>query len=386
MSSQVKVPLRVCTSFMDSSGAALCPSVGSIGHPNFCSQACKYNGKLTGCKDGRLCVRCHLCAWQRHSTRAFLEDLQVADARAGDEGSAANTPDPPSVMTWLGEAISLPAGAETPPQDVRPGGIVTELQSKLEELQHKLALQEGRASANAAPAEVGARCGAAPAIEPPPGLPQPAGADGLQASSIGSVGHPSSCGTACKYVRRKGGCSSGAACPDCHQCQWRRERFNKEQDPLSGAAMSVGTQGHPETCGKACKYGRRKTGCRNGASCMDCHKCLWRRESRNAGGSTPLADGEAAMGGLVGAIAPAGAVSFNDTLLCGTVADGPADGALCPSVGSIGHPFYCSGQGCKYNGKAKGCKDGSLCVRCHLCPWRRYQSIETGGAGHSSTL
>jgi len=42
------------------------PSVGSIGHPHACGQACKYNHKGKGCKDGRWCVRCHLCRWRRY--------------------------------------------------------------------------------------------------------------------------------------------------------------------------------------------------------------------------------------------------------------------------------------------------------------------------------
>eukprot|EP00931_Biecheleriopsis_adriatica_P044818 TRINITY_DN25678_c0_g1_i1.p1 TRINITY_DN25678_c0_g1~~TRINITY_DN25678_c0_g1_i1.p1 ORF type:complete len:276 (-),score=41.89 TRINITY_DN25678_c0_g1_i1:44-871(-) len=46
---------------MDQSSAA---SVGSIGHPYSCGQACKYISKSRGCKDGRFCVRCHLCKWR----------------------------------------------------------------------------------------------------------------------------------------------------------------------------------------------------------------------------------------------------------------------------------------------------------------------------------
>lgn len=45
------------------------PSVGSIGHPDACGEACKYN-KGRGCKDGRWCVRCHLCRWHRFQAEA----------------------------------------------------------------------------------------------------------------------------------------------------------------------------------------------------------------------------------------------------------------------------------------------------------------------------
>lgn len=41
-----------------------------------------------------------------------------------------------------------------------------------------------------------------------------------------------------------------------------------------------------------------------------------------------------------------------------------------PSLGSVGHPHTCA-LGCKYNSRAKGCKDGPTCKWCHLCHWRR---------------
>mmetsp|Transcript_52019 Transcript_52019/g.110577 ORF Transcript_52019/g.110577 Transcript_52019/m.110577 type:complete len:412 (+) Transcript_52019:169-1404(+) len=47
----------------------------------------------------------------------------------------------------------------------------------------------------------------------------------------------------------------------------------------------------------------------------------------------------------------------------------PADLDLpdgCPSVGSLEHPHNCA-DFCKYAKKARGCKDGAACVRCHIC-------------------
>jgi hypothetical protein len=38
-------------------------SQGSVGHPLTCASACKYHGKLRGCKEGAACSRCHLCKW-----------------------------------------------------------------------------------------------------------------------------------------------------------------------------------------------------------------------------------------------------------------------------------------------------------------------------------
>jgi len=127
--------------------------------------------------------------------------------------------------------------------------------------------------------------------------------------SLGSIGHPHSCAQACRYVKRKGGCREGAKCPHCHLCFWRRDReLNQEREPVppelvstfecagqaasaagsssEGVAtlISVGTQGHPHSCAPACRYVRRKTGCRNAAACPNCHACLWTRELQSASG------------------------------------------------------------------------------------------------------
>mmetsp|Transcript_60085 Transcript_60085/g.155257 ORF Transcript_60085/g.155257 Transcript_60085/m.155257 type:complete len:297 (-) Transcript_60085:31-921(-) len=42
-------------------------SVGSVGHPFSCAEACKFSCKPKGCKDGATCLRCHACDWSRHS-------------------------------------------------------------------------------------------------------------------------------------------------------------------------------------------------------------------------------------------------------------------------------------------------------------------------------
>lgn len=50
------------------------------------------------------------------------------------------------------------------------------------------------------------------------------------------------------------------------------------------------------------------------------------------------------------------------------------------SVGSVGHPSSCAAP-CKYFGKPRGCKDGSKCARCHLCPWTRGQTMRAAKNG-----
>jgi len=137
-----------------------------------------------------------------------------------------------------------------------------------------------------------------PGFFPPPGLPAlpglhstPAtGASAVQSAtrqiappSIGSIGHPHKCGQACRYVKRKGGCRDGEACTSCHLCFWHRAGEQQAENQIEGLCLvadyaSVGTVGHPETCQEPCKYVRRKGGCRDGANCPNCHACQWRRD------------------------------------------------------------------------------------------------------------
>lgn len=59
------------------------PSVGSIGHPQSCAVGCKYQHKPAGCKDGKLCSRCHLCRWSRSSvTRKTKPASDASKAKA----------------------------------------------------------------------------------------------------------------------------------------------------------------------------------------------------------------------------------------------------------------------------------------------------------------
>eukprot|EP00933_Yihiella_yeosuensis_P022865 TRINITY_DN17915_c0_g1_i1.p1 TRINITY_DN17915_c0_g1~~TRINITY_DN17915_c0_g1_i1.p1 ORF type:complete len:342 (-),score=80.77 TRINITY_DN17915_c0_g1_i1:585-1562(-) len=50
-----------------------------------------------------------------------------------------------------------------------------------------------------------------------------------QVASVGSMNHPHACGGACKYVKRKGGCKEGSACPKCHLCFWVKASTKAEK-------------------------------------------------------------------------------------------------------------------------------------------------------------
>lgn len=50
----------------------------------------------------------------------------------------------------------------------------------------------------------------------------PCDADGMLLSK-GSIGHPYTCGEACKYASKPRGCKDGLACDRCHLCDWKRK-------------------------------------------------------------------------------------------------------------------------------------------------------------------
>eukprot|EP00930_Biecheleria_cincta_P007087 TRINITY_DN10821_c0_g1_i1.p1 TRINITY_DN10821_c0_g1~~TRINITY_DN10821_c0_g1_i1.p1 ORF type:complete len:176 (+),score=29.09 TRINITY_DN10821_c0_g1_i1:48-575(+) len=39
--------------------------------------------------------------------------------------------------------------------------------------------------------------------------------------SFGSVGHPLTCNSPCKYIKKSKGCKDGANCDRCHLCEWK---------------------------------------------------------------------------------------------------------------------------------------------------------------------
>jgi len=262
--------------------------------------------------------------------------------------------------------------------------------------------------------------------------------------SCGSMGHPHTCAAPCRYVKKQGGCRDDTSCQKCHLCFWQRnpdvvevlEIQVSEQTvagqsgpkdevqgdsihapPTSAAIVSSGSRGHPFNCGAPCKYFRRKGGCRDGASCLNCHECRWRRDTSSeqdvgAGlgeATSPGFDKESSETlqkliylSLCGPCEEPSAFSLatplqvvssqvlassdfvkpppglpakvsvvNDTedaLSKPVLSESSADN--CSSIGSIGHPYSC-GLACKYAGRPSGCKDGRLCSRCHCCRWQR---------------
>lgn len=64
--------------------------------------------------------------------------------------------------------------------------------------------------------------------------------------------------------------------------------------PESSEAPSIGSIGHPRTCGPACKYWFKPRGCKDGVNCTHCHLCAWHRKKVDP--NTKLAEAEAEQG------------------------------------------------------------------------------------------
>jgi len=121
--------------------------------------------------------------------------------------------------------------------------------------------------------------------------------------------------------------------------------------------LSLGSIGHPVRCAAACRYVKKKGGCRAGADCPNCHVCYWRRDA--AQGNTE--DQEKAQSGGGG---DTSRVLTEEDL---TVLAGAA-GAV--SIGTLNHPHGC-GRPCRHARRKGGCRDGVDCPDCHACLWTR---------------
>lgn len=75
---------------------------------------------------------------------------------------------------------------------------------------------------------------------------------------------PATCGTPWGYSDDAPSCSSPEVPAD----------FAGDESSTA-TPCSVGSRGHPYSCGPACKYESKSRGCKDGAECTHCHLCLW---------------------------------------------------------------------------------------------------------------
>eukprot|EP00930_Biecheleria_cincta_P036280 TRINITY_DN24898_c0_g1_i1.p1 TRINITY_DN24898_c0_g1~~TRINITY_DN24898_c0_g1_i1.p1 ORF type:complete len:442 (+),score=71.07 TRINITY_DN24898_c0_g1_i1:47-1372(+) len=178
-------------------------SVGTMGHPRSCAEACKYARRRGGCMYGGACVNCHVCFWSRTSARTATDSTSrashgaVAEDVKGQEAGSCSGADYMPVARDVQGSVARP----TPP---------------VIELNRLIADPPLIPSTNTVVSQ---------AQEEFPGS-QATMQEVLLLASVGSLGHPYSCGPACKYAM-KGKCKDGRLCSHCHLCRWMRQSVKR---------------------------------------------------------------------------------------------------------------------------------------------------------------
>lgn len=170
-------------------------SLGTLGHPHACAEACAYVKRKGGCRDADQCLKCHLCFWRRPARGLDKAPAQDAVAAAAPPDSA--VPPPPAPVPGL--------ALRAPPR-------------------------RGASSTGAPSSGPTATAAAAQGwlAVPGPGMFGRNGYDTQDVNgppSVGSLGHPTDCGEACKFSMKGGVCKDGRWCVRCHLCAWTRFRI-----------------------------------------------------------------------------------------------------------------------------------------------------------------
>lgn len=328
-----------------------------------------------------MCVRCHLCVWRRRQAKVPTSDSQWEaqvptsdmhwdhhfNARTPTEFSTVSvrTPDPAVVLHHVhgdGEGKGLPSNAKTPLQtgDSHQKSveiIVNELKQKLQSLQlHQgMNVKEVPSTRDGSGPEASCRTPEtegivataqlpAPVKLPVPSLPQDSTASENQ--TVPSLS------TSAEDMQDEG------VVPPPPLPVWAEEQRGLCKSPI---IIPQGSLDHSYHCGCNCKYACREGSCTNDQACLNCDQCSW------------LHDCWTAVPDLVTSFSALDALTFGVPMpQLWNASTEPWVSYPWPSIGSVGHPHSCAGLGCKYSNKARGCKDGQLCTRCHLCHWSRY--------------
>lgn len=180
-------------------------SAGTTGHLHSCAGACEYAGHR-GDKSSKAFANSDACFRSRYSGReapgsssramygAAAWDAQGQDVRDGTTGGSYSA----VVQDMQGSIASCP------------------LVNSFDERTTVMPILSN-------PAWSGAQAELAEPRMSPHAIP-------LQVS-MGSLGHPYSCGPACKFANSARGCKDGRQCSHCHLCQWTRsgaKSYNKQ--------------------------------------------------------------------------------------------------------------------------------------------------------------
>lgn len=203
------------------------PSLGSIGHPTNCAEACKYRKRQSGCLRGPSCPNCHVC-FRRHRRANVVTEERSAAALARARQSAlqaaqrvVDSAQKAATLEFESDALVAPEPTDVPPTTFmapRPADVpATALLTQGEQARAAQPLSTAAAAVPSGGGVVGG--GSEDLGEPTARL---ADMRAREVPSAGSLGHPLVCGLPCKYARRPRGCQDGGSCTRCHLCIWTR--------------------------------------------------------------------------------------------------------------------------------------------------------------------
>lgn len=234
-------------------------SKGSVGHPVHCAPACKYVKRKGGCHAGVNCPNCHHCFWTKEhgcmppsqksmppkpnkftqeACGAALENAKLKEAQSlaskllsllgGEEPFASEAKE----ATDFGSGVDFGAVAEA--MKVQGGncrgagfsGVAQGLQERDANPATVIRLNEllstpVRVHHEGSPEVVSTNPARGQSQQELPAA-QLAPQTYPWQISVGSAGHPDSCGPACKYASKPKGCKDGRLCGHCHLCRWMR--------------------------------------------------------------------------------------------------------------------------------------------------------------------
>jgi len=224
-------------------------SLGTVGHPVSCAEACKYVKRKGGCRDGANCLKCHECFWSRDAKEVGAEDATESsktDASIGTLGHPYNCSEPCKYFKRKGgckygtqcEKCHKCHWQRKPSMETNPSFAPSKgVSANSEELNKMTGTKDPRAMlplhdliVDALEPQQPVQFTQVPLLampvtmfSPPPGLEAPA-----PPPSLGSIGHPQNCGAACKFAYKPKGCKDGQSCVHCHLCHWNRNGVKTE--------------------------------------------------------------------------------------------------------------------------------------------------------------
>jgi len=230
---QVKQPDEGKTTSLetfDTQGQQL-KSIGSAAHPHGCTECFFFFFHTSGCKKGKDCCFCH----EVHPRKKTRKNKQIQNRL---QASLSKPNEEDSTRAGLDTAPAyFPQASEPCP----PAELVQPQRLLMRTLEQHVPAEPALTRSASEPrlafqghSATGTKCSIADRLPLAPVQESKQSAISQQARaeldlphqeipSIGSRGHPNFCGGACKYNKLRKGCKEGASCSRCHLCAWSRQ-------------------------------------------------------------------------------------------------------------------------------------------------------------------